>query len=331
MQNFQCNDVRDRLFGTMALVDWGGGKPPVPDYRKSNWQVAIEVLRLYLDNSETAPLHEAPIEWPRQLSKIFNVTYGAPAILDSIAERYHPIDVPWRFLYTQEPYKHKRYMDLFDGRDVRLRCEAYRARLQSLSTVNLNFEDDSRDTWRGVKLRDVMSMDDENPEAGDSHMRYLYCAANDPSPDFDRQMVEILDHMHHVFGYAPPGTRPHDWLLTCNGTLLCDGNPPMVVVTNAHGYGGIYAMIGQASKVRGYKDDISPLLDWTNFDSHWQAEDLFHFEYMYGEQPVLTLRAKVFGTQDRVGRPAHGFKTLFYKPKRSASNLDPDHGGFAPD
>lgn len=162
-------------------------------------------------------------------------------------------------------------------------------------------------------------------------MRYLYCTANDPSPDFDHQMVEIPDYMQHVFGYAPPGTRPHDWLLTCNGTLLCDGNPPMVVVTDAHGNGGVYAMVGQASKVRGCNDNISSLLNWRNFGSHWQAEDLFYYEYMYGEHTVPTPQSEIFASWDRVGLLARGFKTLFYAIKRSASNLDLDHGGFAPD
>lgn len=142
MHNFQCNDVRDRLFGILALVDWGCGKPPVPDYEKPNWQVAIEVLRLFLENSEAAPLHGAAIEWPRQLSKIFNVMYGAPAILESIAERYDLINVPGHLPFTHEPYKHRRYMDRFDEPEARFRCEAYRARLQSLSTVKLNFEGD---------------------------------------------------------------------------------------------------------------------------------------------------------------------------------------------
>ena len=73
MNSFKCTDARDRLFGVLALVDWGRGKAVVPDYDKDSYQLAIEVLRLYLENPKTNPVSGMAIEWPRRLWEIIGV------------------------------------------------------------------------------------------------------------------------------------------------------------------------------------------------------------------------------------------------------------------
>lgn len=40
----ECEDPRDRAFGTLALIDWHGQQAIRPDYSKSQLQVALEVM-----------------------------------------------------------------------------------------------------------------------------------------------------------------------------------------------------------------------------------------------------------------------------------------------
>lgn len=48
IEEFECHDVRDRIFGTLRLVDWARfGKPsPVPDYQVSPLQLAFDMMSL---------------------------------------------------------------------------------------------------------------------------------------------------------------------------------------------------------------------------------------------------------------------------------------------
>lgn len=45
IQNLQCEDPRDRVFGTLAMIDWWGNKPIQPDYNKDPFDLALEVLQ----------------------------------------------------------------------------------------------------------------------------------------------------------------------------------------------------------------------------------------------------------------------------------------------
>lgn len=46
MLNMLCQDVRDRIFGTLTLLDWSrfGHLPPVPDYRLTPLEVGLQLL-----------------------------------------------------------------------------------------------------------------------------------------------------------------------------------------------------------------------------------------------------------------------------------------------
>lgn len=47
----ECEDPRDRAFGTLALIDWQGQQAIQPDYRRSRLQVAMEVMTRINDMS----------------------------------------------------------------------------------------------------------------------------------------------------------------------------------------------------------------------------------------------------------------------------------------
>lgn len=57
--DLECADPRDRIYGTLRLIDWRPSGPPAPDYSNSNLQLAIDVLsrvgqRLQFDDDVTA-------------------------------------------------------------------------------------------------------------------------------------------------------------------------------------------------------------------------------------------------------------------------------------
>lgn len=41
----QCEDPRDRIYGTLAVIDWGGMQPIEPDYNRDRFELALEVLQ----------------------------------------------------------------------------------------------------------------------------------------------------------------------------------------------------------------------------------------------------------------------------------------------
>ena len=53
INQLHCQDVRDRVYSTSALVDWGsfGHRPPVPDYRISRVELALQLIGKMVDTS----------------------------------------------------------------------------------------------------------------------------------------------------------------------------------------------------------------------------------------------------------------------------------------
>ena len=52
VENFstlRCHDPRDTVYGALALVDWQGAPPITPDYNKSAFSLALEMLRMHVD------------------------------------------------------------------------------------------------------------------------------------------------------------------------------------------------------------------------------------------------------------------------------------------
>jgi hypothetical protein len=272
MQSFQCTDVRDRLFGILALVEWGRGEPAVPDYGKDNYQVAIEVLRLYLENSATEPVSGMAAEWPRRLWEIFNVEIEGQAMQEATAKRYDGYkrlrDFPHGLTETISYWRDGGY---FGNRDLDL---------QNVPTRPPRFGGHPRDTWYGVRLLNVAG-------GGTPLLRrppyYLHCKVNHPnsSLDVNCRVMEIMDQDNCSFAYAHEDTKPGDWLLISEASSLGHEDPTMVIVASTYDIHGTYRIVGQASKNRKYKTKLFAHLQWEYFGSRWAAEDLFLFDWTY--------------------------------------------------
>ena len=292
MQSFQCADVRDRLFGVQALIEWGSGEPPVPDYSKDNYQVAIEVLQLYLQNIGTEPVSGVAVEWPRRLWNLFQVNIEDQAIQLAITKRFGSRIMP-------------NNSSSVDNTELDPKPIGYSSPSLSLHMIHLPgsaldherttwYRDciiHPRDMWRGVQLLDSTSIAKEFPTPGGISLHYLYCSAQTTIRGSNSEIVcvEILDHMQRVLAYAPAETRPSDWLLFSEEGFLSDGSPMMVVVRSESDGRREHAMIGQAFRNCHYQETALHLLQWRYFGVHWHAEDLFLFGCMNKEIPVHSM------------------------------------------
>ena len=285
MQSFQCMDVRDRLFGVLALIEWGSGEPAVPDYSKDNYEVAIEVLRLYIQNPESEPVSgQAVVDWARRLCEIFQVNMeGLPiqlAVTKRLVSQMAPPGI-LSFMYDSCFYP-KPISEFFPS------MRAYDG------SPAWDYSDRSRDGWYGIQLRDTAAIRRETPVLGDLSINYLYCSAYKSirGSNSKRPHVEIMDNKQRVFGYAPHDTIPSDWLLFSENDVSVDGSPMMVVVGKGGDRRLNYSMIGQASKNRDYKEKVLPLLRWRDFAVQLHAEDLLLVGCMYKTLPVCSETTK---------------------------------------
>jgi hypothetical protein len=291
MHSFKCTDARDRLFGVLAMVDWGGGKAVVPDYDKDSYQLAVEVLQLYLENPKTRPVSGMAIEWPRRLWEIFGVDIEGRAILKAKVKRYNDNTIP----HYQSP--------LFLEFDPPHIGEPYRG-VNGTTMYPEIYSDDrsgrSRDTWYGVRLLENPDTRKATLGAGDQPLRYLWCEEYDSriSSRVTPPLVKIFDQEKRSFAWAPADTKPNDWLLFSGADTWYNRTPAMVVVRRGHLKYGTFVIIGQASRNPGYpygyeyEKCILASLEWRRFESNWHAEDLFFFDWNHKNRSFALIASK---------------------------------------
>ncbi|KAH8729125.1 hypothetical protein GQ44DRAFT_818992, partial [Phaeosphaeriaceae sp. PMI808] len=81
IHEFQCFDVRDRLYGIISSVKWTDDFVPVPDYNKSNFGVVSETLGLLLKEDCWA------LDWANRLWNLFEVSLDDSSLLKAIDMR----------------------------------------------------------------------------------------------------------------------------------------------------------------------------------------------------------------------------------------------------
>ena len=297
MQSFQCMDVRDRLFGVLALVEWGRGEPAVPDYSKDNYEVAIEVLRRYIQNPESEPVSgQAVVDWARRLCEIFQVNMKGLQIQLAITRRFGSQMAPPGILsFMYDSYFYPKPIGEFVS--SMSQHQAYHnnpAWDYEGATWRQDYGNRSKEGWYGIQLRDTAAITRKTPVLGNLPLNYLYCSAHRSirGSNSKRPHVKIMDNEQRVFGYAPPETIPSDWLLFSENNVSMDGSPMMVVLRKGGDWRLKYAMIGQASKNRDYKEKVLPLLQWTDFAVYLHAEDLLLVACMYRNLPVCSETTK---------------------------------------
>lgn len=83
LNGFQCQDPRDRIYGTLSLVDWASPIPISPNYRKSRFDVALEVLSCGWDRRQFTN-----IACILELATAFSLDIGDQETVSSICAHY---------------------------------------------------------------------------------------------------------------------------------------------------------------------------------------------------------------------------------------------------
>ncbi|KAH4211770.1 hypothetical protein HBI95_044990 [Parastagonospora nodorum] len=84
INEFECADVRDKLYGILNLVDWPPGSTPTPDYQKSTFDVAVDTL----DSLGRWPIFgRMALSWAQHVATIFEISPMDVAIQDRLRMR----------------------------------------------------------------------------------------------------------------------------------------------------------------------------------------------------------------------------------------------------
>jgi hypothetical protein len=86
IEQFECSDVRDKLYGVLALVDWGRCPIPSPDYSKDNFQVAVDSLSA-MSVCENRTFMGSDLCCARYVLKVFAVTLTTASLRNAIQMR----------------------------------------------------------------------------------------------------------------------------------------------------------------------------------------------------------------------------------------------------
>lgn len=265
MQHFDCVDVRDKLYGILALVDWPAGSRPDPDYSKDNFEVAITVYKLYYEHYKTcAPVHGTYVEWVRRLREIFRISLDHDSLRQAVAARYPGPQPP----------------SIKDSGRDRLEVLSCRPRL-SISGMSIapSLASQSRKrvpknrtkgTWYGVRLvrASTGGRSWSNPKS-------LHFEKKQHADDMDK----IVDQDNTMFAIPPPGTRSGDWLLTSDTSASMVDYPLTIIARRSHPDTGHFTILGQACTQQGHRSNIYPYLEWEEFFPKWLPEDLFVLDW----------------------------------------------------
>jgi hypothetical protein len=295
LQAFQCSDVRDRLFGVLALVRWGNTEPPAPDYGKSNYEIAIEVLRLCLYDFETQLILGVAFEWPRLLWKVFDVLVEVNVLWEALSKTYGSPKIP--DIWLQVNLAFHRGSDGYRSGKLSRKIQANQNSLEEFPSATpprpLGFKGHTGDTWYGTRL---LAFDDQNlPHSRNPVPHYLCCCeddSNDSASSSDSMALNawIMDQYQRPFAHVVyTDIRPNDWLLISEADYCRGNDEEMLVVRVTDGVSGLYRILGRALAEDQHRVILRSLC-WEYFGSSWNVEDLFFWDWAYNSDPSGDLK-----------------------------------------
>lgn len=253
MQYFQCADVRDKLYGTLSLVDWHGDAVPIPDYANESFETAKKTLGIFLRRRESAPSTGTPVEWAWSLYKLFEVSSDQEAVQRAVQKR---------LIKTVE---------LDEVHSIREHT--------SLTDTN----------WRGTQLFYKEPNDSPSPSLRFSSSPSRY--HNHQTGIYIRGPTDQLPHVNYVrlvdgsgrcIACAPHDTQEGDWYLTSTPSTpaILKGLGVIVRASGDH-----YTFIGQAGSTQ--RAGVGGEYGWTTFEVFWHPEDLILLDWMNTLCPEL--------------------------------------------
>jgi hypothetical protein len=251
MQSFECADLRDKFYGILSLVDWRSNVP-TPDYGKTCFDIAVEILRIYLDQGACSPLSKRIIDWPEQLCSVFDLSCHDDALRDALKVRCPRSVIPLALIdhhVSLQP-------DISAPRRIR--------RLQAQSAARRHPE--GKCFWWGVRLRGAESLKNKLPSGSREDLYYA-------APVAGQRLGRILNHDGRLLAYVPSSTQVDDWFLSPTN-VYNDRSVPLLIIARPleRNKGKDYAIIGQASVSTGATPRFPPY--HVRFRVYWNAEDL---------------------------------------------------------
>lgn len=256
IRDFQCADVRDKVYGIISLVDWQGWRPPVPDYSISHFDIAREVLTLILAMKERNEPAQFATAWASILCEVFDVAEAKETLGRAIQVRSRSSPM------------------------IRLEATTW------ASTAQNRYADES---WMGVRISPSLEQqkDWENQVLGpppSGEHRELRYSEIDPGLG----LIRLVDDYGTLVAYAPRDTKPGDWFLICARPYRCDRGCDMgLIVRQGPEDDGRYTLIGPTSKFEG-PSGVVYLVETCTFSLFtvwWHLEDLLMFGWMSATGP----------------------------------------------
>jgi hypothetical protein len=247
IHQFECMDKRDRLYGTLALIEWRNHSRwkqniprPTPDYEKNAFRLAAEVFcTLTPGGIETIGY---ALSWVQQLFEVFGLDPADQAIIQALMERY---TTPVR--------------------------------------VGLDGEDDgeqSHDRTEDLHWRSMRICGSSSPEAREQYN--LHCA----EPTAGEQFVTLFDHDNMPFAHAPPQTSVGDfyiemdrWYITPKSWatlgIIVQGTPKLFQKQNHHSLLGLARRCPSQTGLskRAYYSHEQERYKFVNL--YWDVDDIF--------------------------------------------------------
>jgi hypothetical protein len=248
VHQFECTDKRDRLYGTLALIEWnpnGREQPiprPVPDYEKDPYRLATDIYRMLSPGpwkSDEKPVHRA-LHWVEHLFDIFGL--DPSSMQDAFVKRYTtPVKV-----HTEE------------------------------ETNEDGFERSTDRCWRAMRICDLSS-----PEAKEQYSLHI---AEHVAGD---RFVTLFDHENTPFAQAPLHTTAGDFYIEMDsgtmkpeswsnlGIIVKRSTEPPFHVDNSHTLLGLARRFASQTSIVKRLWGTGEHQRFYNVTIHWGIDDIF--------------------------------------------------------
>lgn len=208
MRHLNCQDDRDRVYGALGCIDWEGATPVVPDYTKTTYRLALELLQVE---------RLSTLFVKREDGQVIN-TITKPGISHTALA----VDIARTLRISSLDTEVNAGLGLRRTEQATISILSYSENTQRLALL-------TEEDWFGYRI----SCDDSVDLA--SHCQHKPCILRDGNACNvgHSQVLEGIENMRrlksangHVIGLLPAGARSGDWVLYRRPWSRYHNHPP---------------------------------------------------------------------------------------------------------